>query len=173
MWSIQKLFKPMEMKYLNVGILYFKSGWNTTCFNPAPFRNVLAMYYKSQNTCTMQQLHHYQGWLVVTPQNIDEICYSQHPLKIKQKTKMISRKSWEKTGFPNSVPYSRHRLAVADPSPQSIYCNSQNCKNYEYKAQSTVQCTVVFTCWKLGPRWVIYSCHIFIYSYSCQNLSLA
>ena len=35
---------------------------------------------------------------------------------------------------PNSVPQSRHRLAVADPSPQSpfiVICNSQVVLNYK------------------------------------------
>ena len=46
--------------------------------------------------------------------------------------------------FPNSVPHSRHRLVVADPSPQSIYCNSQNYKTMGIKLK--VLYSVVFTC---------------------------
>ena len=64
------------------------------------------------------------------------------------------------TCIPNSVPHSRHRLAMVDLSPQSIYCNSQNCKTMGIKLK--VLYSVVFTCWKLGPRWIIYSCHILI-----------
>ena len=46
--------------------------------------------------------------------------------------------------FPNSVPQSRHRLEVADPSPQSIYCKySQNCKTMSIKLK--VLYSAVFT----------------------------
>ena len=78
---------------------------------------------------------------------------------------------WQIKCIPNWVPHSRHRLVVADPSPQSIYCSSQNCKTMGIKL--TVLYSVVFTCWKPGPRWVIYSSHTLIYLYSHQNLSLA
>ena len=51
-------------------------------------------------------------------------------------------------------------------NPQSIYCNSQNCKTMGIKLK--VLYSVVFTCWKLGPRWIICSCHTLIYSLTCR-----
>ena len=83
--------------------------------------------------------------------------------------------------FPNRFPHSRHRLVVADPSPQihllqfAIHKNCKaTCPKVENEILNIVHVQLVFTCWKLGPWWIIlYSCHNLIYSYSCPNLSLA
>ena len=54
-------------------------------------------------------------------------------------------------------------------SPQSIYCNSQNCKTISIKLK--VLCSVVFTCWKLGPWWVnIFLSHFYILVFPPKSL---
>ena len=63
-------------------------------------------------------------------------------------------------------------------APRSIYCSSQKIVKLQVLKQKMkswilYMYSVFFTCWKLGPRWITYSCHILIYVYSRQNLSLA
>ena len=56
-------------------------------------------------------------------------------------------------------------------SPQSIYCGLQftnicktTCSKVENEILNIVQVPcMIFTCWKLGPWWVIYSCPTLIY----------